>query len=176
MRLAIALTALTLTACGPTAPAPEAPALEAPAEVAAAAPAGLPMTTGTMSGMSDSADGDVALITINADGFAYANADMVETITAPTDYLGAADPTAPIAAGGQSFAERAATPNATNVELRRFIGAAPAALCSGSATHAAIVYMVPLTGLHIIAFTGAEAPGPTARDSAVCATYAYAVD
>lgn len=175
--LAVSVFAL-LAACSPPAPSTTSTETATPTtEAAATAPEGAAMTAGQMSGMSTSAAGDVAAATINADGLAFANADGEDTFTAPTTYLGAVAPSTPIAAGGQSFADAAPSANATNVELRRINGAAPAGLCGGAqATHVAIVYMVPLTALQVMVFTGADAPGPSAHDSAVCAIYAYGVD
>lgn len=135
------------------------------------------MTTGLMGGISTSAAGDVSAVTINADSLAFANAEGEETFSAPTEYLGAVTPDTLIKAGGDSFAAAAPSANATRVELRRIAGTAPAALCGGvAATHAAIVYVEPLTALQIMVFTGADAPGPNAHDSEVCAIFAYAVD
>ncbi|MGH6950927.1 MAG: hypothetical protein ACREH4_08645, partial [Vitreimonas sp.] len=145
--------------------------------VAPAAPVGEPMSTGLMGGISTSAAGDVAALTVGADRLAFSNPDGEETFAAPTEFRGLVDVSTPVAEGSQSFASAAPSSTATRVELRRIVGAAPAALCGGmAATHVALVSTEPLTGLQLMAFTGAEAPGPHARDSAVCAVYAYAVD
>ncbi len=177
MRLVIASLALVLAACTPAAP-PAADTAETPAAAEAPpAPAGTPMTTGLMGGISTSAAGDVSAVTINADALAFSNAEGEETFSAPTTYLGAVEPSALIKEGGESFAAAAPSATATRVELRRINGAAPAPLCGGmAATHIAIVYMEPLTALQVMVFTGADAPGPTAHDSDVCAIFAYAVD
>jgi hypothetical protein len=171
-----ALPLLLLAACGPASTPASAPAAET-ADVAAPPVLGEPLSTGLMGGISTTAAGDVAGLTIGADRLAFTNPDGEETLSAPTEFLGVVEPSTLIAAGGQSFAAAAPSSTATRVELRRIAGVAPEALCGGAAaTHAALVSTEPLTGLHLMVFTGADAPGPTARDSAVCAIYAYAVD
>jgi hypothetical protein len=174
MRALIATLALALAACGQTtAPAPE-PAAQTEA---APSPTGEPMSTGLMGGISTSASGDVSGLTIGADRLAFTNADGEETFSAPTEFLGVVDASTLIAAGGESFSAAAPSATATRVELRRITAPAPEALCGGMvATHAALVSSEPLTGLQLMVFTGADAPGPNARDSAVCAIFAYAVD
>jgi hypothetical protein len=178
MRFVILLFALALASCSQPAPAPEAEtaATEAAAPTPAA-PQGEPMATGLMGGMSTTASGDVAALTINRDGLAFSNADGEETFAVPTEFLGVTEASALIAEGGESFAAAAPSSTATRVELRRLTSTAPEALCGGmAATHVAIVSTEPLTGLQLMVFTGADAPGPSARDSAVCAIFAYAVD
>jgi len=172
----IAIPALLAAACGqaapPAEPAPDAPvAAEAPAP-----PTGEPMATGLMGGISTSATGDVSGLTINRDGLAFSNLEDSETLVA-TEFLGVVGVESLIAAGGESFAAAASSSTVTRVELRRIVGAAPQALCGGmAATHVAIVSTEPLTGLFIMVFTGADPPGPNARDTAICAIYGYAVD
>jgi hypothetical protein len=175
MRAFIASLAVALAACGQTT-APGAP--EPAAETAPTpAPQGEPMSTGLMGGISTTAAGDVSALTVNRDGLSFANNEGEETFSAPTEFLGVVDPSTLIAEGGDSFAAAAASAAATRVELRRITGVAPQALCGGmTATHAALFSAEPLTGLQLMVFTGADAPGPTAKDSAVCATYMYAVD
>jgi hypothetical protein len=96
---------------------------------------------------------------------------------AQTEYLGVVDAAAPIAQAGGSFAAAASRSGNLRVELRRVAGTAPEQLCgSPAATHVALVHDEPLTGLTLVAFSGADAPGPNASESAVCATYLYAVD
>ncbi|MEZ5961275.1 MAG: hypothetical protein R3C30_12740 [Hyphomonadaceae bacterium] len=177
MRIAFALcVSLALAACGETT-APPAP--EPEAEIAAttpAAPEGEPMSTGLMGGLSTSASGDMAGLEIGRDQLTFSNFED-EGVAVATEYLGVLEPSALIKEGGESFAAAAPSSTATRVEVRRFTGAAPERVCGGSpATYAAIVYMVPLTGLQLMVFTGADAPGPTAHDSEVCGIYAYAVD
>lgn len=174
MRAAALLLSAALAACGQTA-AP--PASEPVAETATPAPAGEAMSTGLMGGISTSASGDVSAVTIGADALAFSDPDGAETFTAPTAYVGAYDASALIKEGGESFAAAAPSSTATRAEVRRLTGTASERMCSGSpATHVAIVYAEPLTALQLMAFTGADAPGPGARDSDVCAIYAYAVD
>ena len=166
-----AIAALVVASCGP------APEQEPAPENAAPAPIGEPISTGLMGGISTTAAGDVAALTIGADQLAFGNADGEETFAAPTQFLGVLEASALIAQGGQSFAAAAPSSTATRVELRRITSAAPEALCGGMApTHVALVSTEPLTGLQLMVFTGADAPGPNARDSRVCAIFAYAVD
>lgn len=179
MRFIASLIALALAACGQTTETsePEAPAAIAEASTPAAEPAGEPMATGLMGGMSTTASNDVSALTVNRDGLAFTNDVGEETFSVPTAFLGVVEPSALIAAGGESFAAAAPSSTATRVEVRRLTTPAPEALCGGmAATHAAIVSTEPLTGLQLMVFTGADAPGPAARDSAVCAIFAYAVD
>ena len=176
MRALIVSLVLALGACGQSTQSEPAPETTA-AATTTTAPAGQPMSTGLMGGMSTSAAGDVSALTINADSLAFSNADSEATFSAPTEYLGVVTPDTLIASGGDSFATAAPSASATRVELRHITGAASESLCGGqTATHAAIVYMEPLTALQLMVFTGADAPGPNAHDSSVCAIFAYAVD
>ncbi|MEZ6022017.1 MAG: hypothetical protein R3C16_01030 [Hyphomonadaceae bacterium] len=163
-QLLLVIPALVLVACGPTSAPPPA------------APAGAPMTTGMMGGMSATAAGDVGALTINADGLGFGDAEGGETFFVRTEFLGVVDAATPVREGGDSFATLASNANATRVELRRIVGAPPAEFCGMDATHVARVSSEPLTGLQLLVFTGAEAPGPQVRDSAICSIYAYAVD
>ncbi len=175
MRAAALLLIAALAACGQTAapPATTAPA----AETAAPEPVGDPMSTGLMGGISTSASGDVSAVTIGTDELAFSDPDGAETFAAQTEYLGVQDASALIKQGGESFAAAAPSSTATRAEVRRLVGDAPQRICGGmAATHVAIVYTLPLTGLQLMVFTGADAPGPNARDSDICAIYAYAVD
>lgn len=159
-------------ACSPAAP-PE----QAPAEAAPPAAIGAPMSTGLMGGISTSAAGDVSALTISDSQIAFTNADGEETFALPTQFIGAVEPATLIAAGGQSFAAAAPSASATRVELRAIFGSTPPELCGGSlATHIAILSTEPLTGVQLMVFTGGDEPGPDARDSRLCAVYAYAVD
>lgn len=170
--LLMSLPLLVLAACGqPPAPEPASTASAAPA------PAGAPITTGQMGGMSTSASGDVALVTIGADEIAFADGDGEDTFAPATEYLGALPPETLIAENGESFAAAAPSNAATRIELRRIVGEPSERLCGGlPATHVALVITDPLTVLQLMAFSGVDAPGPDAHDSAICAIYAYAVD
>jgi hypothetical protein len=175
MRAAVAFVALVMAACGQTAAPPGT------AESVEAAPApslvGEPMSTGLMGGISTTASGEVAALTIGADNLAFSNSEGEETFATPTEFLGVWEASDLIAAGGESFAAAAPNANATRAEVRRIIGAPYDRLCGGmAATHIALVSTEPLTGLQLMVFTGAAAPGPNARDSEICAIYAYAVD
>jgi hypothetical protein len=163
---------LLLSACGP-AVAPE----EAPAEAAPPAAIGTPMSTGLMGGISTSAAGNVSALTISDSQIAFTNADGEETFALPTQFIGAVEPSTLIAAGGQSFAAAAPSSTATRVEVRAIFGSTPQELCGlALATHVAILSTEPLTGVQLMVFTGGDQPGPNARDSRVCAIFAYAVD
>lgn len=175
MRAVALLFSAALAACGQTA----APPATTESVEAAAAPSlvGEPMSTGLMGGISTTASGEVAALTIGADNLAFSNSEGEETFTTPTEFLGVWEASDLIAAGGESFAAAAPNANATRVEVRRIDGASHERLCGGmAATHVALVSSEPLTGLQLIVFTGAAAPGPNARDSEICAIYAYAVD
>jgi hypothetical protein len=174
VRVLIASFVLALAACGQTnAPASQAPA---PETAPAAAVQGEPMATGLMGGMSDTIPDAAAGLMINRDSLAFSTPDGEEAIAA-TDFLGVVAPSTLVAEGGQSFAALASSENATRVELRGFTSPAPSTLCPEHvATYVALVHGEPLTALRLVVFTGPDAPGPNARDSAVCATYSYAVD
>lgn len=169
--------AFALAACTP---APENKAAETTQDAAAtttqAAPVGAPMATGLMGGVSTTASGDVAALTINRENLAFSNPDREETFTVATIFLGEVAPSTPIAAGGESFAAAAPYPTAERVELRRVDGASGSLCGPTPATHVALVHAEALTGLYLIVFSGAEAPGPEARASEACATYLYMVD
>jgi hypothetical protein len=164
--------AAVLVSCSPPAPA-AAPEAEAAAEVAAApAPAGEPMSTGEMGGMSNTAMSITGSLTVEPTALTFGNGFAVQT-----EYLGVVDATSPITEGGDAFAAAASRNPPLRVELRRIVGAAPEQLCGGqAATHVALLHDEPLTGLSLVAFSGADAPGPGAHDSAVCATYLFGVD
>lgn len=172
MRIPIAISVLLLAACSPAAP-PE----QAPVEATTPAAIGSPMSTGLMGGISTTASNNVSALTISDSQIAFTNADGEETFALPTQFIGAVEPSTLIAAGGQSFAAAAPSSTATRVELRAIFGSTPPELCGGSlATHIAILGTEPLTGVQLMVFTGGDQPGPNARDSRLCAVYAYAVD
>jgi len=78
------------------------------------------------------------------------------------------------ARGGQSYAALVAGAGDLNVELRRVIDATtPEIICTERPTYVALVYADRATSLEMLVFSGAEAPGPNARDSALCASYRY---
>ena len=173
MRTILFAIPILLTACGPAEP----PMSERAAEIVEGAPVGEPMSTGLMGGISTTASNNVAALTISAEQIAFTNADGAETFALPTQFIGAVEPATFIAAGGQSFAAAAPSSSATRVEMRTIYGATPQDLCGPSlATHIAILSDEPLTGVQLMVFTGGDAPGPNARDSRLCAVYAYAVD
>lgn len=173
MRTILFAIPMLLAACGPATP----PASERAAEIVGAAPVGAPMSTGLMGGISTTASGNVSALTISTEQVAFTNADGEETFALPTQFIGAVEPSTLIAAGGQSFADAAPSSTATRVEVRAIFGATPQDLCGPSlATHVAILSAEPLTGVQVMVFTGTDTPGPEARDSRVCAVFAYAVD
>lgn len=99
-------------------------------------------------------------------------------LTAQTEYLGLVDAETRAGENGQSFAAIASASTDVRVELRRVAAPAHTALCWGDepVSYVALAYGEPLTVLSLVAFSGADAPGPNARASTLCATYAYAVD
>ena len=175
MRLLITA-ALALTACSDAGGPPPEPG-EGPAPAQASA-AGEPMSTGLMGGISDGAAGDVSLLHIERERLAFANPDEAPTLSASTTFLGVVDSESAIAQGGASFSATAQRPPGLRVELRRIAGAAPEGLCWGDrpASYVALAHDTPLTAVTLLAFSGADAPGPAAQDSTFCAIYTYAVD
>src|ERR1700741_3947666 len=102
MRTILFATSLLLVAaCDQTNTSAPEPAAETGA---AAAPQGEPMSTGLMGGISTTAAGDVAALTVNSDGLAFTNADGEATFSAPTEFLGVVEPSTLTAEGGDSFA------------------------------------------------------------------------
>jgi hypothetical protein len=84
-----------------------------------------------------------------------------------------------IARGGESFATVALSSGGLQVETRaitaqRLLQGAPS-LCPGDwpPSYAALVYGRRDARVTLILFQGVDEPGPDARDSRVCATYAY---
>lgn len=179
MRPHLIAIAVLLAACSQPAPTATATNSDTATNTTASTSAGAPMTTGLMGGMSTTASDDVSALTIGADALAFSNADSEETFSAPTHYLGVVDASSPIATGGETFAAAAAssTPD-VRVELRSLTAPANSRLCGEGtqATHVALVHGEPMTALTLVVFSGADAPGRNARDSAVCATYLYGVD
>lgn len=159
-----------LAACG-QASAPEAPAEDEPTAIEAPAPPAL--STGALGAVSNTAMSITGALTVTPTGLSFEKGFAQET-----EYLGVVDATTDISANGESFAEAAPGPVSLRIELRRFVGGAPVQLCGAEtpATYVALASDEPLTALTLIVFSGADVPGPTARDSAVCATFAYAVD
>jgi len=78
------------------------------------------------------------------------------------------------ARGGQSYAALIAGAGDLNVELRRVIDAtSPDLLCAERPTYVALIYGERAMSLTMLVFSGAEAPGPSASDTALCASYRY---
>ncbi len=136
------------------------------------------MAAGLMSGFSAPTAGAVSLIEVRADGVQFFDADGAPTVASQTVYLGEVSADTRAGENGQSFAAIASTSSDVRVELRRVVAPAPTVLCWGDepASYVALVYGEPLTVLFVEVFSGADVPGPNARDSMLCATYAYAVD
>ncbi|HRO02742.1 MAG TPA: hypothetical protein PLS69_03980, partial [Terricaulis sp.] len=75
---------------------------------------------------------------------------------------------------GQSYAALIAGAGDLEVELRRVIDStAPDRICAERPTYAALIYGERATGFTLLVFSGAEAPGPNASDTALCASYRY---
>lgn len=161
--------ALLLTACG----AADAPPADAPATEAPATPAPQALTTGALGAVSNTAMGITGSLTVAPEALRFEKG-----FTALTETLAVTDATTRISVSGPSFAETAPGPTSLRVEIRRIITETPSQLCGVQtrATYAALASDEPLTALSLILFTGADAPGPDASDSAVCATFSYAVD
>jgi hypothetical protein len=170
MRTQILALAFLLAACGqPAPPAEETP----PTAEAPVAPAGTPLSTGALGAMSNTAMAITGALTVAPEALRFEKG-----FTAATEFVGVVDATTDINSGGESFAEAAPGPVSLRVEVRRIIPEAPSQLCGlqTPATYVALASDEPLTALTLIVFSGAEAPGPQATDSAVCATFSYAVD
>jgi hypothetical protein len=151
---------------------------EAAAPEATALLPGEPMATGVMGAFSEAVPAELGLLEIRPDALHfYEGEDAVAAATA-TEFLGLLDEATPVAPGGQTFAAMVSAPGELRVELRRVTGPAPAGLCANGAQprYVALAHMEPLTVLWLYAFTGADAPSPHASDSALCASYPYAVD
>lgn len=85
----------------------------------------------------------------------------------------------PIARDGQTYAIAAVGSSDLRIELRRVtqqsLTRGAKALCEGAEpTYVALAYKSRMTNVTMLVFSGEEAPGPNATQSAVCATYAYA--
>lgn len=175
MRTLILASLVFLAACGQQAPElpPPPPAEEIAPAPEAAAPVAPALSTGAMGATSTTAMSITGALTVTP-----AALHFEKGFAAQTEIVGVVDATTLIAANGQSFAATAPGPVSLRIEVRRIAGQAPAQLCGAgtTATHVALASDDPLTGLTLIVFSGSDAPGPTAENSAVCATYAYAVD
>lgn len=83
-----------------------------------------------------------------------------------------------MARGGDSYAAAALGPEALRIELRhvseQIADAAGEGLCGADApTYVALAFQEHGASVTVLVFAGAQAPGPDATDSRLCATYVY---
>lgn len=173
MRLLHALTPLAiLAACGEPA---GAPATE-PATPEAAAPAP-PALTGQFIAVSNTAmslTGDIDVlpnvISFGQRGFRLEGGHIDTALEPNTD----------ISAGGAAIADATGNTSIQTIELRRIgrqLLAADARDPQLCGPNSAPTYAVLANGaqtLSLLVFSGAEAPGPSAHDTHLCATFSYA--
>jgi hypothetical protein len=175
MRNLLISSLLFLAACGQQAPELPPPPLADDAPAATETPTAAPqaLAVGPLGATSTTAMGITGALTITP-----AALHFEKGFAAQTEFMAIVPATNIISDDGESFAAAAPGPVTLRMELRRIVGGAPAQLCGAdsTATFVALASDEPLTGLTLIVFSGQDAPGPTAQNSAVCATYSYAVD
>ena len=168
MRVLILALALTLAACA------EPPAVEPEASLApeAAAPAP-PAITGAFTAMSTTAMGVTGDLDATPDvlSFAKGGGRIDAAIGPDTD----------LSAGGGTIAAGSGNRTIESVELRRVTEVRIAAdardpsLCAGeTVTHAIVARGTE--ALSVLIFSGADAPGPNARDTQLCGIYNYLIE
>ncbi|HYD87541.1 MAG TPA: hypothetical protein VEA80_08715 [Vitreimonas sp.] len=162
MRAAFAaLSLLTLAACG-EAPAPEANATE---------PA---LLTGQFNAASNTARAITGDASIERGGVLFASGVVLFTRT-----LEPRRGEDVISRDGDSYAAAALGPGDLTIELRRVteqtVPAGRTGLCGAEEVeYVALAYEARARKVTLLAFTGAEAPGPQATESRLCATFAFA--
>lgn len=181
-RIALIIGLGALAACGQPDNAAEtepAPVVEAVEPTPPDYPLQFPSATWIATSRSATAlTGDA---TIHFRSISFVNNIELET-SAPVEV----PPEVVIREGGPSFAEAAAASASAGglaAELREIYAqrinadlARKTDLCGAGVapTHLAIVYDTPISLVRMVVFSGADRPGPEARDSAVCATFTYA--
>ncbi len=157
MRLLFLLAALALGACS-EAPAPHNEASR-------------PLVFNAASETARSFTGDV---TLEGQRLVFAKG-----ATLTTHPLARREPAEPMSQGGPSFATAALGPPNIVVEVRSVTAQAlqqgAPSLCpeGGPPTYVALIYGARSTRVTLMAFNGAEPPGPSASKSWLCATYVY---
>ena len=172
MRVLILALALTLAACA------EPPAVEPEASLApeAAAPAP-PAITGAFTAMSTTAMGVTGDLDATPDVLSFAKGFRIEGGRIDA----ALGPDTDLSAGGGTIADGSGNRTIESVELRRVTEVRIAAdardpsLCAGeTVTHAIVARGTE--ALSVLIFSGADAPGPNARDTQLCGIYNYLIE
>lgn len=172
MRMKALVFALALSACGQTeAPAP--PPASGPAPSVEEAPSSddlqgpfIAVSTTAMSITGDMSYSDADI--------SFMNGILLHTTPVTTGAVFDA-----INSAGDSYDDLAPGEDNRIVELRRVTaqelsGDARTGVCSPNApTYVAIAHDIPITKVALIAFTGANPPGPSASGDNVCATFSY---
>lgn len=159
------LAALALAACGPRA-APEPPATPEPAAASA--------LEGAFSATSTTAMGITGDLVATDASLAFDKG--MTLITRPA---GPVDFTTPLRKGGDSFGETLLAPSGSALELREVSDVIRAAVRTQSVcgpvrpTYVALAYGAPAETVRMAVFSGADAPGPAAEDTALCGTFMY---
>jgi hypothetical protein len=165
MRIALVIMFLvTLAACHE----PAAPAVERRAAAEGA-------RLGAFRAASATAQNFTGDVVIESGALLFTKGAMLSTVTLPPR-----GPDEPTVKGGQSFAAEAVGSADLAIEprrvLRQTLAQGAPSLCTdgGAPTYLALAYGQRATRVTVIMFEGADAPGPQAADSRVCATYGYA--
>lgn len=165
--------ALMLAGCGDraAAPADDVSLTEPPAE----APVAAPVILGVFPAADAATDEATGALTVQ-------EAALVSALAPPlsTETVQALPASSPRAQDERSLALLLDVAPETPLKVRRItreeLGARTAGYCRGTAPTFAILALdgaVPERRLRMAIFSGADAPGPTARDSAVCGVFTY---
>jgi len=165
IRAALVVALLALAACSP---APQSP----PEAAIAASPAPL---EGHFDATSTTAMGITGDLTASATRLSFANGFALATAQ-----LGVLDAATPIGEDEESFLVALSAPTSTSVELRRVTqDLRPTDLaiqppCGTAApTFVALATDAPRKTVTMAVFSGPDAPGPEAANSALCGTFRY---
>lgn len=167
MRAIALLLAAALASCSP--PAEQAPIADAPPPVEAPPPPQGPFEATSNTAMSITGD-----MSFTETEITFAKGIVLRTVQFAT--RSAYDP---ISMRPEETFDSVAPGEDTRVVDLRSVDAqefdgARGGLCGDEApTYVALVHEIPIRRIFLIAFSGAEAPGPAATNSAVCATFMY---
>jgi hypothetical protein len=166
--------ALMLQACGerPSSPRAAAPSLEQPP---VEPPVAAPVILGVFPASDAATEEATGALTVQEGALVGALAPPLSTET-----LQALPASAPRAQDERSLALLLDVAPETPLKLRRItgetLGARTAGYCRGAPATFAVLALdgqAPERRLRMAIFSGADAPGPTARDSAVCGVFTY---
>lgn len=178
--VAMVAAAGVLASCGPR---PQAQ--EEPAAPASAAPAAVEML-GIFEAVSNTAMGMTGDITVDETSLRFEQGHVYAT-----EVIGPLQPGEPLDAQGADLSLTlglGADQDVEAIEVRRIASAAGAAAASAAgglcgetgATHVVLVISAPTEGqaqsLWLAAFAGEDAPGPSAKDAALCGAFLYMRD